>query len=108
MALFLQLGLAAIVAYALWFALRSRPAFVIKIKGGSPRVAHGTVTRGFAREVGDICAQHRVKSGLVKGVARGGRISLEFSRAIPPGCRQQLRNLWAISGWPAQPRAARR
>jgi len=97
-ALFLQIGLATLVASALWIALRPRGAFVIRIKGGVPRVARGTVTRGFLTEVGETCERHRVRRGVIRGESRGRRIVLGFSGGIPAGCQQQLRNLWALSG----------
>ena len=30
-------------------------------------------------------------------------VALAFSGDIPPSCRQQLRNLWHLSGWSAGP-----
>jgi hypothetical protein len=40
-----------------------------------------------------------VSHGLVRGVVKGRRITLAFTRGMPPPCQQQLRNLWALSGW---------
>jgi hypothetical protein len=37
-----------------------------------------------------------VQQGWVRGVWRGRRIALVFSRNIPPPCQQQIRNLWLI------------
>jgi hypothetical protein len=36
---------------------------------------------------------------VIRGVVKGRRITLAFQRGMPPACQQQLRNIWAISGW---------
>jgi hypothetical protein len=95
----LQLGLAALVVWALWTALRPRSAFIVRIKGGVPRVAEGTVTRAFLQEIAETCERHGVSHGVVRGVVKGQRITLAFPRGMPPPCQQQLRNIWALSGW---------
>jgi hypothetical protein len=42
-------------------------------------------------------------------VAAGRRIDLVFSGGIPGPCRQQIRNLWGVSGWSASgPRGPKR
>jgi hypothetical protein len=97
--LLVQLGLAALVGFALWIALRPRAAFVVRIKQGVPRVARGTVTRSFLQEIADTCSRHGVSHGVIRGVVKGRRITLAFQSGMPPACQQQLRNLWAISGW---------
>jgi hypothetical protein len=78
---------------------RPRPVFVIRIEDGVPSVAQGKVTRAFLDEVGETCRRHGVRDGVVRGVARGQFIALSFSGAMPPPLRQQIRNLWALSGW---------
>jgi hypothetical protein len=101
----LWLALIAVPAWAIWSATRPRPAFVIRIVAGQPRASRGAVTRDFLQEVGATCGRHGVRDAVVRGVVRGQRIALEFSGAIPEPCRQQLRNLWGLSGWSALPRA---
>ena len=108
MLLFLQLGLAALVAWALWLALRPRPAFVVRIKGGVLRVTRGTVTRSFLHQIAETCSRHGVSHGVVRGVVKGRRITLAFTGRMPPACQQQLRNLWALSGWSVGPRLGQR
>ena len=95
----LQLGLAALAVWALWTALRPRSAFVVRIRRGVPRLARGTVTRAFLQEIAETCKRHGVSDGVVRGVVKGPRITLAFTRGIPPPCQQQLRNLWALTGW---------
>ena len=83
----------------LWIVLRPRAAFVVRIKHGVPRVARGTVTRSFLQEIADTCSRHGVSHGVIRGVVKERRITLAFQNGMPPACQQQLRNLWAISGW---------
>jgi hypothetical protein len=89
----------AIAAAAAWFALQPRPAFVVRISDGVASTAKGMVTPRFLDEVHEVCVRHGVSVGWVHGFQRGKRISLTFSSSIPPEGRQQLRNLWAMSGW---------
>jgi Protein of unknown function (DUF3634) len=108
MALLLTLGLAAFVAWALWFACRPRPAFVVRINGGVPRVTGGTITQAFVQEIAEAFRRHQVENGVVRGVIEGRRIALSFSATVPTACRQQLRNLWTLSGWSTSSRERRR
>ena len=94
--------LTALVLWGLWSAARPRAAFVVRIARGEPRVLRGTVTSSFVQEVREICGRNKVDHGEVRGVPKDGRIALEFSDGIPPPCRQQLRNLWFMSGWSAK------
>jgi hypothetical protein len=88
-----------IASAAAWFALQPRPAFIVRISNGAAIAAKGMVTPRFLDEVHEVCVRHGVESGWVHGLQRGKRISLAFSSSIPPEGRQQLRNLWAMSGW---------
>jgi Protein of unknown function (DUF3634) len=95
------LPITLLVGWGLYSACRPRPVFVVRISEGVPRAARGQVTRGFLQDVGETCARHRVRRGAIRGVAHGRRINLEFSSGIPGPCRQQIRNLWGLSGWSA-------
>ena len=75
--------------------------FVIRITDGVPRAARGQVTRGFLRDVAETCADNGVRGGEIRGIATGRRINLAFSGSIPNLCRQQIRNIWGMSGWSA-------
>ncbi len=94
MALLFQLGLAALVAWGLWTALRPRPAFVVRIKGGVPRVARGTVTQAFLLQIGEACSRHGVSHGVGPRRGQGRTIALAFSGA----CRRPASSSCAISG----------
>jgi hypothetical protein len=102
-AFFFQLGLTVLVLWAIWTALRPRSIFVVRIKKGVPRVVTGTVTRAFVHQIGETCGRHGVSHGVVRGVVKGRTIALAFAGGIPPSCQQQLRNIWALSGWSAAP-----
>jgi Protein of unknown function (DUF3634) len=108
MELFLKLGPLALGAWVLWSVYRPQSAFVVRIKGGVPRVAKGTVIQAFLHQIGETCGRHHVEQGVVRGVIKGRRIALSFSRGMPPTCRQQLRNLWTLTGWSTSPRPKRR
>jgi hypothetical protein len=99
-----QLALLALVIWGLWTALRPRPIFVVRIRDRIPRLASGKIAPGFLQEIGEVCGRHGVSRGEVRGVAaEGRRITLAFSGDVPEACRQQLRNLWNLSGWSAGP-----
>jgi hypothetical protein len=96
---FFELALVALVVWGIWVACHPRATFVVQIRDGVPRVTRGQVTRAFVQEVGEVCQRHAVRSGEVRGVTDGPRIALTFSGDLPGPCRQQLRNLWNLSGW---------
>ena len=96
---FFELALVSVVVWGIWIACRPRAAFVVQIRNGVPRVTRGQITRAFVQEVGEVCQRHAVGHGEVRGVADGRRITLSFSGDLPEPCRQQLRNLWNLSGW---------
>jgi hypothetical protein len=98
---FFELALVALVVWGLWIACRPRASFVVQIRQGVPRVARGRVSRGFVDEIGEVCRRHDVRQGEVRGMADGGRIALIFSGDLSESCRQQLRNIWNLSGWSA-------
>jgi hypothetical protein len=98
-----KLGLVVVLALGIYSVCRPRPNFVVRIVGGVPRVVRGKVARGFLQEIGEVCDRHGVEHGEVRGLAAGHRIALAFSGSVPEPCRQQLRNLWNLSGWSAGP-----
>ena len=100
----LLLTLTALVLWGLWSVARPRAVFVVQIVQGEARVSRGTVTPAFVQEVREVCVHNKVEDGEVRGVARDDRIALEFSHNMSAPCRQQLRNLWMISGWSAAKR----
>lgn len=104
----LLLPIALLVGWGVYWACRRRPVFIVRIGDGVPRASRGQVTRGFLQEIAETCARHGVRRGSIRGVADGRRINLMFSPGIPGPCRQQIRNLWGLSGWsttsPGRPR----
>ena len=96
-----------VIVGVLAFCLFAKPPamFVVRIRHGAPVATRGRVTEAFLATIAELCAEHGVQSGEVRGVPRGRRISLWFSRRLPSSFRQRLRNWWAISGWLAKPSA---
>jgi len=92
------LALVLIVVWGLFSALQPRPVFVVRVEAGKVRLVRGKVSQAFLQQIGETCDRHGVRRGVVRGVANGSRIALTFSGAIPPNCRQQLRNLWHLTG----------
>ena len=84
---------------AFWRLAKPPAAFVVRIRGGRPKATYGKVTDAFLAEVAELCRELNISSGEIRGVARGRRLRLWFSREIPGGCRQRLRNWWVMSGW---------
>jgi hypothetical protein len=96
--------LVLVISAVAWFLARPPAVFVVRIKSRQPLATQGRVTASFLAILAELCQQHSLDSGEVRGVARGRRISLWFSGGVPSGFRQQLRNWWARSGWQAPPR----
>jgi hypothetical protein len=96
-----------IVAVVLYFLLWSKPAaiFVIEVRNGAALTKEGKVTEAFLDEVTEQCVAARVMTGEVRGIPRGPRISLSFSKEFPADLQQRLRNWWGMHGWLATPRA---
>jgi hypothetical protein len=91
-----------VLVAALWYADRLRYAFLLVICDTTVCVQRGKVTAAFQEEVRRVCGEHGVVRGWIGGVRQGGRIWLVFARSLPPGCRQQLRNVWGLAGWGAE------
>ena len=97
--LVLVLGLLVLGGWAMHAAIRPGGVFLVQVRNGVPRAVRGVVTSSFLRDVAEICERHRVRRAIIRGVAVGRRIRLEFSSGMPIACRQQIRNLWEASGW---------
>jgi hypothetical protein len=88
-----KLAIVAVVGWVLWKTLQPRTAFVITIAKGEPRVTSGKATASLLDEVATVCREHGVQCGRIRGVIRRkGEFSLAFSRGLPPGLQQQIRN----------------
>ena len=88
---------AAVLLVVLW-KVDLRPfTFHVRIVDGRPVLRRGKVTAEFLKVAGEVCNKG-VTRGWIGGVRRGRRVSLSFSRSIPPPCRQRLRNLWLLHG----------
>src|SRR5262245_51838027 len=98
--------IAGLLIWGLWRAGQPRRVFMVRIADGEPRCVAGAVTPAFLARVREVAAAHGAKAGWVRGLARGARIRLAFSRQIPEPARQQVRNWWVVSGWSAGRRHA--
>jgi hypothetical protein len=97
----LLLVLVLAIGWVLFTICRPWPVFVVRITDGVPRAVRGQVPRGFLQDVAETCARNGVQDGEVRGLTAHQRIDLVFSAGIPNHCRQQIRNLWGVSGWSA-------
>ena len=84
----------AIVAVILHAAFGQRYHFTVKLDNGVPRVTQGKVQADFLDNIREECREHGITSGWIGGVRQGKSIALRFSRNIPHGCQQRLRNVW--------------
>jgi Protein of unknown function (DUF3634) len=97
----------AVVGVLAYFLFAKPPAlFVIRIRQGAPVATRGKVTEAFLAAIAELCEEHGIQDGEIRGVPRGRRISLWFSKGLPSGFCQRLRNWWVISGWLAKPSQA--
>jgi Protein of unknown function (DUF3634) len=87
-------GFGGVLIWAVW---RGRADFVIRICDGQPQTAQGKVAGAFLRDLEEICHRQGIMQGRIRGVRSGRDVSLQFSRTIPPTCRQQIRNVWNFS-----------
>jgi hypothetical protein len=98
MDLAVKLLIVGLVVVALWRLLQPRSVFVIRIAGGQARATRGKVTPLFLQQIIEASARSGVASGWVSGTQRGKRVVLVFSRNIPAGCQQRIRNAWVVGG----------
>jgi hypothetical protein len=87
-----------LIAAAVWIVLRNRDLaaiFVIRIREGTARAVRGTVRTEFLSVISDLCGDHGIQKGEIRGVPHGQFVRLTFSRRLPQGFRQELRNWWA-------------
>ena len=94
-----------VVFGVLAFCIFGKPhaLFVIRIQNGAPVAKRGTVTEAFLGTIAELCDEQGIQAGEIRGVPRGRRISLWFSKGLPSSFQQRLRNWWAISGWLSKP-----
>ena len=99
----LALAAVGLVAVVAWLVVRPPAVFVVRIRGGTPAAMRGKVTDAFLSAIAEMGRELGVQTGEIRGVPRGRRIALWFSRGLPASFCQRLRNWWAMSGWSARP-----
>jgi hypothetical protein len=86
-------------AWVIWSVfLQARYAFEIRVSRGRALLRKGKVTTAFVGMVTELCREHGVAKGWIRGRPWDRRIALKFSRHFPPGLRQRLRNEWQSIG----------
>ena len=105
MSVLLDLVVFVAIAACVWWVLKPRYAFVLRIVKGKPIVRDGRVTDAFLRDVTEVCEWSGVASGSIYGtlvtfpcesgcrMQQQTRIRLYFTSGFPYECRQRLRNL---------------
>lgn len=90
--------LLVILAVAVWMVywiLRPRPAFQIKIQSGAVVVIAGKVRRQFLNDLSDVISRANQQSGTITAPRmQSGRVVFKFSPDIPPELQIQIRNIW--------------
>lgn len=83
----------AFLVFAFW-AFRRRAEMEVRIENGRLRVVRGRVPPHFVDELAPILEHERIESGWIRSTPAGNRTRLSFSKSIPEGVRQQIRNIW--------------
>jgi hypothetical protein len=96
MEVLLKILIVAGIIFVVWLILQPRYLFAIQIKNGKARRLKGRVPGGFMEDVEHISQENALTSGSIRGIARGKRIGLSFSRQIPRDVCQKLRNAWNL------------
>ena len=90
----LILGLIAAVVIWAW---RSRNVlFRIDWRQRQARLTRGRLTARLVDSFGRTLADANAPDGWIEGIQERRRVRLRFSRRLPDGVRQQLRNLWEL------------
>ena len=86
---------AAAVAVSAYVTGRRR-VWVIRIRAGVPFLTKGKIAQAAVAELADVLQRHGVRRGALYGLSDGPVVRLGFSRQIPAGARQALRNVWSM------------
>ena len=80
----------------LWQTLWRQPDFTIRIEAGGARLSQGQAPRGFVADCALLARERGLQQGRIYGLRRSRGLVLAFSRELPEGAQQALRNLWQI------------
>ncbi|HJZ91921.1 MAG TPA: DUF3634 family protein [Gemmataceae bacterium] len=83
------------VAYA-WYLSSQARVWVVRVRDGNLVLMKGKIAQTVVADLGEVLQRHSVRRGALYGINRRGRVTLGFSRSIPPSCRQSLRNVWSM------------
>jgi hypothetical protein len=98
MEIFARIIVVLLVVVGIWWGIRPRYVFFVKIVKGEVLAVQGKVTPSFLARITELSHLEGVIKGWVGGVQHGQNISLRFSRSIPLSCQQKLRNAWTLVG----------
>jgi hypothetical protein len=79
-----------------WHLTVRKRVWVIRVRAGVPSLVKGKIPQSAVAELADVLQRHGVRRGALYGVSRPGGVGLGFSRGIPAGARQSLRNVWSM------------
>ena len=86
---------AAAAAIALvWWLIRPRPVFVIRIREGRAELDSGEAPDEFVEDCRRIARDCRIADGAVTGYRRSGHVTLKFAGQVDPSEHQRFRNAW--------------
>jgi Protein of unknown function (DUF3634) len=85
----------AAIAISAYVTSRRR-VWVIHIRAGVPFLTRGKIAQTVVAEMADVLQRHGVRRGALYGLNSGRMVRLGFSRQIPAGARQALRNVWSM------------
>jgi hypothetical protein len=89
-------GIVLVLVLVSWQLTAASRAWVIRLRNGVPVLVKGRIAPSVVADLGEVLQRHGVRRGALYGVKRRGTIALGFSRTIPAGCRQALRNVWSM------------
>jgi hypothetical protein len=96
------------VLWGMWRTVLGTALFKVVFRNGKAVADRGTVTKAFLDHVDRVFTAENISSGKITGWPSGKLVRLSFSRQIPEPVRQQVRNWWAVNGWPAPHRRTRK
>jgi len=70
--------------------------FIIRIENGRAQPLKGRVPRGFLSDLNEAVAEMHLQNGVIKARRQATHIRINFSKDIPAGLHQRLRNIWHI------------
>ncbi len=90
----LALVVLAALAGLIYWQIRSRYAFVIRVAAGKASLHRGEVVEEYLKDVEQICKLWGFTEGVVVGVREAGKIKIRCAGGIAKSHRQAFQNAW--------------